>query len=298
MKLLIIGGTGFFGKSILDCFINDKLTKYRINIIYVLSRSVEDFKINYPEFNTERIQYIKGDIATIDKLPYADIVIHAATSTNQNDYSQDSDKQKNNIEEGVLNYLLLAKKFHKTSKIVYCSSGAVYGKQPVELEKISEDFELGDISNLASLKRDYALGKRKAEQMISELGNIGLSVSIARCFAFYGKHLPKDQHFAYGNFLASAENGEDIIINSNHEVIRSYMHADDLVDSLLSIALDSSSSCPIYNVGSDIPVSIFELAYKIAKEYNVRVVKKPEIDSNLIDKYVPNTSKLQKLLND
>ena len=42
--LLIIGGTGFFGKSILDSFKRDKLRPWKISKVIVMSRNVLQFK--------------------------------------------------------------------------------------------------------------------------------------------------------------------------------------------------------------------------------------------------------------
>jgi nucleoside-diphosphate-sugar epimerase len=295
MRVLIIGGTGFFGKSILDSFVCGRLKKFQISELIVLSRSTERFQINYPEFVLSNIKYINGDIAKVNSLPEADIVIHAATSSNQKDYIIDSFSEKQNTELGVSNYIKLAGKFHKNSKIVYCSSGAVYGKQPENIKNIKEDFPFLDVNSLNEVKRDYALSKRNAESQIKEFGASGYNVSIARCFAFYGKYLPEDGHFAYASFLKSAKSGKDIIVNADHEVIRSYLHADDLVNSLIKIALYSNETCPIFNVGSDIPISIFELAEKIAKKYSVKVIKKSNIKIDIVDRYVPNIDKLKEL---
>lgn len=297
MKLLIIGGTGFFGKSILDSFVCGRLKKFQISQLIILSRSTDKFQILYPEFVSPNIKYINGDISIIDYLPEADIIINAATSSNQINYINDSSKEKKNTEDGVSNYIKLAKKFHKNSKIVYCSSGAVYGNQPSNVLNMAENFPFQDLGNMTTLKRDYALSKRNAEKQFLKAGEDGLNVSIARCFAFYGKYLPEDGHFAYASFLKSAKIGEDIIVNTNQEVIRSYMHSDDLVDSLIKVALSSNSNCPIYNVGSDKPISIFLLAKKIALEFNVNVITKKKINYNLIDRYLPNTDKLKTIIN-
>ena len=295
MTLLIIGGTGFFGKSIMNSFISNKLDKFKISHLYILSRSVNNFKKAHPEFINPRIEYINGDIAFLDFLPEADLIIHAATSTRQIDYLNNPFGEKENTEKGVSNYIELAKKFHKNFKIVYCSSGAVYGKQPSNLNNISEDFPFSDVNTLSVVKRDYALSKRNAESQIKEFGASGYNVSIARCFAFYGKYLPNDGNFAYSSFLESAKNGKDIIVNANREVVRSYMHADDLVESLIKIALNSNPSCPTYNVGSDQAISIFDLAEEIAEKYDVKVIKKEQIDYDNVDRYVPNTEKLKRL---
>ena len=295
MTLLIIGGTGFFGKSIMNSFISNKLDKFKISHLYILSRSVNNFKKAHHEFINPRIEYIKGDIAFLDFLPEADLIIHAATSTRQIDYLNNPFGEKENIEKGVSNYIELAKKFHKNSKIIYCSSGAVYGKQPSNVLSIKEDFPFQDLDKMPVLKRDYSLSKRNAEKLIINSGTQGLNVSIARCFSFFGKHLPEDSHFAHANFLKSAREGNDIIVNANHEVIRSYMHADDLVESLIKIALNSNPSCPIYNVGSDQAISIFDLAEEIAEKHDVKVIKKEQIDYDNVDRYVPNTDKLKRL---
>lgn len=298
MKLLIIGGTGFFGKSILDSFICGKLKKFQISELIILSRSTVKFQKSYPEFVASNIKYVKGDITKINYLPEADIVIHAATSSKQKDYIENSIREKENTELGVSNYIKLATKYHKNSKIVYCSSGAVYGKQPIDVLNVAEDFPFQDLENMSILKRDYALSKRNAESQIKKFGASGYNASIARCFAFNGKYLPEDGHFAYSSFLKFAKNGKDIIVNASHDVIRSYMHANDLVDSLIKIALASNPDCPIYNVGSDNPISIFELAKQIAERYSVKVIQKSSIIKDIVDRYVPNIDKLKELLHE
>ena len=293
-SLLIIGGTGFFGKSILHSFQRDLLSQFGIERIIVGARNIESFQNKFPELIDHRIQLVKMDVSTLTELPHADVVIHAATSTDATDYKTNSNGEKINIEQSTLNYFKLAQRYHRTSKIVYCSSGAVYGQQPDDLEKMDEDFQLQDVSNLIEYKRDYALGKRNAENEITKLGSLGLNVSIARCFAFHGKYLPREQHFAYGNFVGAAERGEVIEVKANHRVVRSYMHADDLVYSLIKIALHSSPQCPVFNVGSDKAIEIRDLANQLGQQYNVPVIIAP-ITSDKIDRYVPNTDKLKRL---
>ena len=46
ISLLIIGGTGFFGKSILDSFQRGLLTPYAIDRIIVGARNIESFQIS------------------------------------------------------------------------------------------------------------------------------------------------------------------------------------------------------------------------------------------------------------
>ena len=296
MKLLIIGGTGFFGKSILDYLIKNNFLKFNLDKIIVFSRNTDSFIQNYPELKNEKITYLNGDISKIYNIPEADLIIHAASSSNKEKYIHNSSLEKSNNEESVFNFCKIIRKIKTNTKILYCSSGAVYGQQPSNVLKIKEDFVFQNVDTLEKDKRDYALSKRNAEKMIQELGKDGYNVSIARCFAFYGKYLPEDGHFAYASFLKFAKNGKDIIVNASHDVIRSYMHANDLVDSLIKIALASNPDCPVYNVGSDIPISIFDLAKQIAEKHSVKVITKEKINFSKIDRYVPDISKLKSIL--
>ena len=295
-SLLIIGGTGFFGKSILDSFKRGQLNEFNITKIIVFARNTNKFKLEFPELYFNGVEFINGDISTTKSLPIADYVIHAASSTNMKDYINND--SKNNIEKPVTNYSNIAPQYHSKSKIIYCSSGAVYGKQPLNVEKIDENFKFQyDLSDFSLEKKNYCLGKRLAEKEIINLGKFGLNVSIARCFAFSGKYLPNNQHYALGNFIGQAERGESVIVKASGIVYRSYQEADDLVRSLMKILQVSATTCPIYNVGSDIQISLYDLAKTIAMKYGVKCEFENFNDKAIIDRYVPNTEKLQKILN-
>lgn len=71
-------------------------------------------------------------------MPNADYVIHAAASTDVRNYITQPETEKKNIQAGTYHYCELAKKFHLKSKIVYTSSGAVYGTQPSNIPQINE----------------------------------------------------------------------------------------------------------------------------------------------------------------
>jgi dTDP-glucose 4,6-dehydratase len=298
LSLLVIGGTGFFGKSILDAFKRGLLKQYDISKIIILARNTDKFLIEYPELISDGVEFINGDISKIEFIPNADFVIHAASSTNMIHYNDISNNAgKYNIEKAVSNYCRLATLYHNKSKILYCSSGAVYGKQPLNIETINEDFEFQqDLSSLSNEKQNYCLGKRFAENKIQHLGKNGLNVAIARCFAFSGKYLPKDQHYALGNFIQQAERDEPVIVKANGIIYRSYMEADQLVLSLIVILHHSSPFCPIYNVGSENQISLYDLAKNIANKYSVTYIFENYNDKIIIDRYVPNIDKLKNVM--
>jgi len=294
--LLVIGGTGFFGKSVLDAFRRGLLDAWEIDKVIAMSRNPDQLKLETPELLGPRVELYAADIANTDTLPAAEYVIHAAASTDAALYISKPAEERENIIAGTLNYCRLAPIYHANSKIIYTSSGAVYGYQPKGVEKLIEDMDFGNVENLSDTKKSYAYAKRDAEKAIIQLGKKGANISIARCFAFVGRYLPRDKHFAIGNFIENGLNRESIQVKANGLVYRSYMYADDLVEWLMTIAENSSTSCEIYNVGSDEPYEIREIASTVGKFFNIEVkTKSPLLDQ--VDRYIPSIDKAKVKLN-
>jgi|688.fasta_scaffold78541_2 nucleoside-diphosphate-sugar epimerase len=285
-SLLIIGARGFFGHSIIDHIFNN-YKKNNIKKILLLSRGVDKVKIDKKINKRVKIIKICADISKLKKIPFADYVIYCVINKN---YIQDY--------KAVCNYYNLAKRYHLKSRILYTSSGAVYGQQPKIIKKIKENylFKNKRIDFYNYNKNIYSMTKLKNEEIFKKLGKIGIKVSIARCFAFVGKHLPRDTNFVVGNFIKNILNKEKIEVKSIHNVIRSYMHEDDLVVCLFKILKRANIDCPIYNVGSDQEVNIRKLALYLSKKYKLPI-KLKKIKSNFEDRYLPSIHKSKKELN-
>jgi dTDP-glucose 4,6-dehydratase len=297
-SLLVIGGSGFFGKSILDGYYRGLLESWQIDHIYVLARKASLLKNNHPELINSEIELIDDDISSCLNIPIADYVIHAAASTDAARYILSPKSEKENILAACINFCKLAEKFLQHSKIVYVSSGAVYGQQNPILEKIPETESLNyPVDKMVESKRDYAIVKRDSEEYIKHLGEIGLSVSIARCFAFLGSYLPRDQHFAIGNFIQDGLSGIPIEVKARHKVFRSYMYADDLVIWLMTLAKKANSGCPVFNVGSDEVIEIHDLALKISQIFGVGILNSKPLDNDYVDRYIPLIDKARTMLN-
>jgi dTDP-glucose 4,6-dehydratase len=295
--LLVIGGSGFFGKSILDLYSRGGLEKWDINHLVLAARNPEILKIDCSSLiKTNGVELLKLDISTCNYIPRADFVIHAAASTDASNYLLFPEKEKNNILAGTINFCRLAEKYLRDSKIVYVSSGAVYGQQPDGILHIEENMPLLPIESLPENKRHYAAAKRDAENIIKNLGVTGLNVSIARCFAFVGPWLPRDKHFAIGNFIDSVLKKKTITVNAKNLVIRSYMYADDLVEWLIEISKNSRYDCPIFNVGSENEISIQKLAELLALKFDLKLDMKPVCKDLNVDRYVPSIKKASKEL--
>jgi len=281
-KLLILGGSGFVGNSIIDYGVNKKLIKDKIDEIYILSRSKKSDKKNYKHI---KINYITKNILKVKKIPNIDYIIYCL-------------KNKNiKISSNYFNqFLKLLKTQNKKPKILFTSSGAVYGKNNTK-KKDTENkvINIYSINKLTGYKKKYAKEKLFLEKKILELGLKNYSVSIARCYTFIGKSIIKYK-YAISDLINDALMRPTIKLKAPKSVYRTYMHSDDLAEWLIKILKNSNKKCPIYNVGSDKVTSLRDLAKKIAKLVNKKTHFK-KVLSKEYDYYAPSITKAKKELN-
>ena len=253
--VFITGGTGFFGKWLLESFNFANLNGYNINII-VLSRNPNDFKKRYPHLTTN-IRFVQGDIKNFELDCPVDYVIHAATTASAQMIKDQPELMFQTIIEGTKKILEFSKKNH-VKKILNISSGAVYGDLATAELFTPENCLTEELR--AKKTNCYGDGKREAEILGNEwsLRN-NIDFVSARCFAFVGPHLPLDGAFAIGNFIADKLNQKEIHLLGDGSPYRSYLYAGDLVIWLLTI-LTHGTTRTEYNVGSDQAFTIREIA--------------------------------------
>ena len=180
----------------------------------------------------------------------------------------------------------------RTRKLLLASSGAVYGKQPADCERLSEDFPGSPPP--ADASTGYGQGKRAAEYLCSvAAATTHLEVKLARGFAFVGPLLPLDANFAIGNFIRDALQRDRIDVLGDGTARRSYLYAADLAIWLWTILASGESGRP-YNVGSEEDISIADLARLVAAvvrpDIPVRVAE-PAIDGAPVARYIPSTAR-------
>lgn len=261
-KIFLTGATGFIGKWLLASFLYANREMGLNAKLVALSRDPESFFEDYPEIrDAEEIVWLAGDVRNLGYESIADCsyVIHAAT-----DVSRVSSPYQvfDTCNSGTRNLLDILAHDSKIRRMVLLSSGAIYGRVPPEMSVIPEEW-LGGVDPLLGTSA-YAEGKRVSELLCSmaTAERPELEVSIARCFAFVGPHLPLDKHFAIGNFISAAISGTDICLNGDGTPLRSYLYAADLTH-WLWIMLFEAESGRAYNVGGEEAISIGALAHRI-----------------------------------
>lgn len=221
-------------------------------------------------------------------------IIHAATPASASLNTDEPLKMFNVIIEGQER--VLAEALKGSSRLLFLSSGAVYGKQPLDLEKLSEasNFSRPDDDKFSA----YHDGKRAAE-MQSDIAvqRWGADVVTVRLFAFIAPFLPFETHFAAGNFMQDALKGLPITIKSGGGSVRSYQYATDLCSNLWGLAVRGSTGGK-YNVGSDIAVSIKDLAQAVVRNVNpaaeVVITGRDTIENT--SRYLPSIEKVSSQL--
>jgi nucleoside-diphosphate-sugar epimerase len=290
-RLFMTGGTGFFGKWLTESFVfaNEQLGLGAELVL--LSRNPKRFLESMPHLRQcDELSFVEGDVRSFNFSRGAfSHVIHGATEASAALNETSPQTMFDVIVEGTRRTLDFCESCG-AQKLLLISSGAVYGIQSASMSHVSEDC-LGAPDPLAPTSA-YGEGKRVAE-MLCAMAHLrcGFDVSIARCFAFVGPHLPLDRHFAIGNFLRNALMGRPITVKGDGRPYRSYMYAADLAVWLWTIFI-RGANCRAYNVGSEQAISIRDLAYRIAASVGGKV-SMPE--QQLVDatdppgRYVPST---------
>lgn len=288
-NIFITGGTGLFGKLFLDTFLflNDKLN---LNIkITVLTRNYESFIKKYKRYIDKNIDFVNGDIRNFEiHNENIDYCLHFAASVDPNLEKNNPNEMASIILDGTKNLIKKLEKYN-IKRLLFTSSGAVYGKQYQSIKSFKEDYEGCPITY-------YGKAKKVSEDIFL---NSNINISIARCFVLVGPYLNLDIHFAIGNFIRDAMENRDIIIKGDGRPLRSYLYTADLVIWLLTMLLKSENNS-IYNVGGGDGISIYDLAKKVAKQvnnYSEKIKVLTEANYNYpAPKYIPNNEKIIKEL--
>ena len=288
-EIFITGGTGFFGAWLLESFTKANQAHQLGARVTVLTRDAEAFQRRLPHLgNHPDISFLNGDVTSFafPKTRFSHI-IHTATPATEADKTA-SLTMLDTIVAGTKRVLELAKE-NTGAKVLITSSGAVYGKQPEHISLLREDYTGAPLPEDA--RSSYGQGKRLAEHLCALYHRDSkVDVKIARCFAHSGPYLPLDAHYAFGNFIGNGLAGRPIQIAGSGTSVRSYLDAADLMIWLWTI-LVQGQACHPYNVGSEVVISIADLARKIAARFQSEAQILGQAKPGVSDIYAPSTQR-------
>ena len=299
-RVLLTGGTGFVGKWLLQMARDAQANSANQIEIVIPTRSLGAPHVqSAKQIGCPNVSWIERNFLE-EKIDFGkfDMIIHAATPASAKLNAENPSEMLRINMVSMESVLRLA---GDNIPLLFTSSGAIYGTQPESVKHISEqDIDPNPPSDQLNA---YARGKQAAERMCRAAGIDGRCTPIiARLFAFGGEHLPRDAHFAIGNFVQNVLDQKPIQIAGDGRARRSYLFGADMAIWLWSALAHGAQGSP-FHIGSEHSVSILELALAVAKASDQVLDFLPEIrvaqNSNpaeAIHQYVPANSKTRQIL--
>jgi len=243
MKVLVTGGAGFLGASLANHLVDQG---HHVRVIDDLSAGDRD-RLD------PRVSFSSGDVCDIPKLwsllRGVDCVYHLAARVSVPE-SVLYPVEYNNVNAGGTVSLLTAARDAQVTRLVFASSGAVYGDQAEQ--PLCED---------APCRPDtpYAVSKLASEHYVQAIGKLwGIDTVILRVFNAYGpgQPLPPSHAPVVPRFLRQALSGGSVVVFGDGEQTRDFVYVDDVVKALARAATSKAAVGRIINVGTGVQISI------------------------------------------
>ena len=297
--ILITGATGTVGSFLVDMLAEYNKFESADIKIYAASRNLERLADCFDSIKEYGITYIKYDLFEPIDFPFSvDYVIHAAGNAFPSVFTQNPVETLYGTIYGTYNILDFAKKT-KVKKVLYISSGEVYGQGDVSMPSYKENY--GGYVDPVSPRSCYPNGKRTAETLCASfIQEYGLNCVIARLCHTYGPTITKNDNRANVQFFRNVLNGEDIKLKSAASQLRSYNYIADCASAVLSV-LTKGKNGEAYNIANKhSQCTIAEFANIVAAVSGQKVLftepdKVDKSNQSPIAKQVLNTEKLELL---
>lgn len=281
-RIFITGATGFFGKWLM-LLLEHARTHHGLDVeLTILSRRANE---------RPGLRVIQGDVRSFTwpagERPNFTHVIHGATASSAGPGVVGDLEMFETVIDGTRRVLELTA---GAKRVLYVSSGSVYGPQPSNVTHLTEEHHGGFPTT--DPRHAYHESKRASELLSVLLSQkLGFELSIARGFAFCAPYLPLDIHFAIGNFIRDALANEPIRISGDGTPYRSYMYGSDLALWLLAILAHGRNGAA-YNVGSDDGRPLADIAREVGRQANVPVeIAKAPTPGAAPSRYVPSIAR-------
>jgi UDP-glucuronate decarboxylase len=288
-KILITGGAGNIGSSLAKKLLTNN--KYFVCVVDNLSTGDRQ---KLPSNETANFKFIKADVNEFEDISAImtthkfDFVFHYAAVVGVSRTLSNPVKVLNDI-EGIRNVLQLSKNTG-VKRVFYSSSSEVYG-EPVCFPQNEETTPLNS-------KLPYAIVKNIGEAYCkSYYQEFGLEYTIFRFFNTYGPSQSTD--FVIPRFLKKALTGDTIYINGDGKQTRTFCYIDDNIETTIRILEGSIGVNDVVNIGSNIEMTILELAETIIRltKSSSKIVHVQALKEGDMTRRQPDNNKMLTILN-
>jgi UDP-glucose 4-epimerase len=268
---LITGGAGFIGSHLAETLI---ARDYRVTVVDDESTgSAENLATIRDHFNFSFVQGTVADKALVRRL-VADVdeVYHLAAAVGvQLISTAPIHTIETNIypTELVLNELLRRKRDGFAVKLFLASSSEVYGKNPKPLWSEEDDLVFGPTT-----KPRWSYGASKAIDEFLALAywrQHRLPIVIGRFFNVVGPRQTGRYGMVLPRFVEAALAGRPLVVHDDGHQVRCFAHVHDVVRSVLELMETDSAVAGVFNIGSDQPTSILQLAKSVIATVNPKL---------------------------
>ncbi len=247
MRYLITGAAGFLGAALANRLVREG------NAV----RGLDDLSTGDPNVLLPEVHLTRGDINDRPKLwtllQEVDCVYHLAARVSVPE-SVLYPREYNQVNVGGTVTLMEAMRDVGVRRVVFISSGAVYGEQAEQPLQESAS---------PSPRSPYAVSKLSAEYYIRTIGLLwGIETVVLRVFNAYGpgQHLPPVHAPVIPYFLRQACHNGTIVVHGDGSQTRDYVYLDDVVNAMTAAATAPGVNQKIINIGSGKETSVRELA--------------------------------------
>lgn len=297
--VLVTGATGFIGSYIIRSLLVKNADDSLGVKILALVRNKERAEAIYGK--EESIDYLVQDVC--EPLPTdkkADFILHCASNAAPKEYSMyPVETMKTNF-LGTINLLDYAKAVNSEG-FLYVSTIEVYGTTR-GIDRIDED-TYGTIDAM-KVRSCYPLSKKSCETLcVSYSDEYGVPVKIGRLSYIFGPGMREGDSKIVAVFPKCIADGENIVMKSKGEQLRSYTYVTDAITALFTILLDGENG-EAYNIASTKCITtVAGIAHTLVDSYpekGLRVIFDLPTESeakgfSLIENAVLDSSKLEAL---
>ena len=149
----------------------------------------------------------------------------------------------------------------KATKFFLASSSEVYGKNPKSTWTEEDDIVLGPTTHMR-----WSYGASKAIDEFLTLAyhrQHGLPVVVGRFFNVVGPRQTGRYGMVLPRFVDSALAGKPPIVHDDGRQVRCFAHVADVCRMVVALMATPAAVGQVFNIGSDVPVSILELAKRV-----------------------------------